>query len=329
MFEVPIVLFLFRRTTSFDKIINQIRKIRASRVYLIADGPRNDQEVGECNICRAYVEKLIDWDCEIIKNYAERNRGVLENIGMGARWVFEREEKAIFLEDDNYPEDSFFPYCEDLLDKYKDEEKILWICGTNYVTRMELDTSYVFTQHLLPCGWASWSYKFLKYYDSDLLTLNDNHKIENFKKSYINKKLMNQQLRSVERTKYLIDTNRNKSSWDYQMVYSMRANNLFGIAPACNQIKNIGADEFSVHGGTSTKLVMTDRFCLVETEKLSFPLVHPKNIEINELFEKKIGNIILLPFSDRLKIGIATILKKLLGVNKHESFAEYLKDKRH
>ena len=328
MFDIPIVLFMFRRTSGFRSIIEQIKKIRPQKIYLIADGPRNDSEIQECNNCRRFVENLIDWKCEIVRNYAKTNRGVLENIGLGARWVFEHEEKAIFLEDDNYPEDSFFMYCKELLNKYEKEERVLWICGTNYITDMELETSYVFTQHLLPCGWASWSKKFLRYYDAELTSLQDQAKLRTFKNSYDNKKLMKQQLRSVERTKYLIETDRRQSSWDYQMIYSLRANNLLGIAPTKNQIKNIGADNFSIHGGTSTKLVMTDRFCLVNTAKLSFPLIHPDNIEINCSFEKKIGEIILLPLSERLKNVAGTIAKKVLRMNKNESFAEYLKKKR-
>ncbi len=328
MFDIPIVLFIFRRTTGFSSIIRQIKKVSPKKMYLIADGPRNEQEIQECKECRSYVEKLIDWDCEIIKNYAEKNRGVLDNIGLGAKWVFSQEDKAIFIEDDNYPEDSFFHYCEQLLDRYENEERVLWICGTNYITDMNLETSYVFTQHLLPCGWASWSKKFLRYYDSELSTLSEENKLETFKMSYKNKALMHQQLRSIKRTRYLIETNRQKSSWDYQMVFSMRANDMFGIAPAKNQIKNIGADEFSVHGGNSTKLAMTNRFCLVDTEEIQFPLIHPSRIEINETFEERIGRIILLPFSERMKILAGTIAKKILRMNEFDSFAEYLRNKR-
>ena len=83
------------------------------------------------------VEFLINWDCEVIKNYAKENRGVYQNIGEGARWVFEREEKAIFLEDDNLPETSFFRFASEMLEKYETAPEVLWICGTQLYNRNE------------------------------------------------------------------------------------------------------------------------------------------------------------------------------------------------
>ena len=329
MFDIAIALFLFKRSSGLERIISQIRKMQPSKIYLIADGPRDDSETEDCIKCRKYAEQLIDWNCIVRKNYATSNRGVYNNIGNGARWVFQNEEKAIFLEDDNYPELSFFSYCQEMLDRYEKEERILWVCGTNYLKHMNIQTSYVFTQHLLPCGWASWAKKFNKYYDGELHGLDDPNKMQVFKSSYNNKSLYRQQLRSIERTKYLLDTNIKKSSWDFQMLFSLRANNLFGIAPANNQIKNIGADSFSVHGGTSMKNKMTSCFCLVETMPLSFPLISPPKIAINEYYEKTIGNIILYPFSDRMKVFIGQIIKFVLRINRYESISEKIREHKH
>ena len=83
-FTIPIVLFIFRRESGLKKIISQIRKIKPQKIYIIGDGPRNEKETEEVNRCRTLVEKLIDWDCKIIKNYAVENRGVYRNIGEGA-----------------------------------------------------------------------------------------------------------------------------------------------------------------------------------------------------------------------------------------------------
>ena len=208
MFDIAIGLFLFKRTSGLDPIIGQLRKIKPSRVYLIADGPRNEEERDACLHCRKTAEDLIDWDCEVIKDYAETNRGVYNNIGGGALRVFEHEDRAIFLEDDNYPEITFFDYCKQLLDKYAEEEKVLWICGTNYMSKSNMESSYVFTQHLLPCGWASWADKFRNYYDGELLGLKDKEKVDTFKASFLNRALYKQQLHSVERTKYLLDNDK-------------------------------------------------------------------------------------------------------------------------
>ena len=122
-FNVPIVLLIFRRD-KITQIVDRLREIQASRIYLMADYGRNDAEIKQAEECRRAAENAIDWDCEVIKNYAVENRGVYGNIGKGAQWVFEREEMAIFLEDDNLPEVSFFQYCEELLLRYRDNDKV-------------------------------------------------------------------------------------------------------------------------------------------------------------------------------------------------------------
>ena len=131
-FDIPIALFMFKRSDTLLKIIAVLSKIKPKKLYLLSDQGRNEEEIRIVEKTRNLIENAIDWDCEIIKNYASENRGVYENIGEGARWVFQQEKKAIFLEDDNLPEISFFSYCKELLDKYENNNKILWICTTKY-----------------------------------------------------------------------------------------------------------------------------------------------------------------------------------------------------
>ena len=136
-FNIPVALFIFKRYETTKRIIDVLRQINVSHIYLIADGARNDDEKARVSASRKEIEEYIDWDCKVTKNYADKNRGVMENIGNGARWVFEREEKAIFLEDDNLPQLSFFQYCQDMLEEYKENERVLWVTGTNYLGKYE------------------------------------------------------------------------------------------------------------------------------------------------------------------------------------------------
>lgn len=283
----------------------------------MSDEGRNEEEKKLVKEVRKKIEALIDWDCEVIKNYAIDNRGVYGNIGMGAKWVLEREESAIFLEDDNLPEITFFKYCETLLDKYKDEERVLWICGTNYLGKYknENNDSYMFTQSLLPCGWASWADKFLKYYDANLDTLTNEIDIKKIKKNYKNKKLYKQQYFSIGGELYRKSVGKRYRSWDYHMAYSIRYHNLLGISPCYNQIKNIGVDNLSEHGGTSLNMEMTQRFCEIQTFPLEFPLKHPETIKIDQKYEKEIDSIILMPLKLRIKGCLIRVVKKLLRIN--------------
>ena len=169
MFNIPVVVFLFKRVEKTITIIDRLALIAPEKLYLIADGARNADEEEVVRKCRETVEQHITWPCAVIKNYASKNRGVFENIAGGAKWVFEREEVAIFLEDDNLPALSFFPFCEEMLRLYKNNPQILWICGSNYLIDyiFKDNASYGFTQNMLPCGWASWANKFNQYYQSD------------------------------------------------------------------------------------------------------------------------------------------------------------------
>lgn len=331
-FEIPIVLLIFKRKEKLVKIIEQIKKINPKKIYIIADGPRSYEEKKEVDKCREVVEKQIDWKCEIIKKYSKKNCGVYENIALGAKFVFEREEYAIFLEDDNLPEITFFSYCRELLYKYKDDNRILWICGTNYLENYipKDGSSYVFTRHLMPCGWASWSNKFLCFYDFKLSLLEDKTKIKEIKNTYINKKLFKQQSVFILNEKQRMKNGIKPLSWDFIMEYSVRANKLMGISPSKNQIINIGVDEFSIHGGKSLLNIMTKRFCGIKSYPLNFPLIHPKRIYIDNEYEKKVSKIILRPWYLRLLYKFIDVLKKIFKIPNYISFSEikeFIKDK--
>lgn len=325
-FDIPVVLFIFKRYKTVLQIIDRIRQVKPRTVYLIGDGTRNIDEEAKVLEAREIIEKSIDWDCNIIKNYASSNRGVYENIGKGAIWVLKQEKSAIFLEDDNLPEISFFYYCRELLERYENNQEILWINGTNYLGEYfpENNADYVFTKHLLPCGWASWSEKFINFYDGDLLSLGDLEKQNNFKKSYNSEILFQQQWHSINTTKRKLEL-KNPVSWDFQMCYSIRANMLYGIAPRTNQIKNIGVDSDSTHGGTSMNIEMTSRFCGVESKKLSLPLKHPEKIELDKEFEDMNDKIIRWPLRTQILYRMCYLVKPLLRMHKYDSMSLVVK----
>lgn len=328
-FDIPIGLFIFKRGKKAGIIIDQISHIRPQKLYLIGDGPRNESEIEEVIQCRKEVEKHIDWDCEVIRYYAEKNRGVYENIAGGAKWVLERESCAIFLEDDNFPALSFFPYCKQMLERYKDDTRILWICGTNYLKEFEPEdkSDYVFTQLMLPCGWASWSHKFSKFYDGNLELYREKYIIERIKRNYKNKALLWQNMQSWDVENRRILNGEKPISWDFQMAFSLRAHNLLGIAPKYNLIKNIGADSFSTHGGVSMNLEMTSRFCEIPIKELTFPLKHPKVCLIDSEFERLTEKIIVQPIFFRIKARVAKLIKKIFNISPDQSITGLIKQK--
>ena len=320
-FNIPVVLFTFKRSNTLERILNVLKEVNVSKLYLFSDNGRNDEEKALVNETRKQILKMIDWDCEVIKEFADENQGVFNQIGMGAKHVFEKEEKAIFLEDDNLSEASFFRYCEEMLNKYQDDEKVLWVCGTNYEEESKyLETDYVFTKHMLPCGWASWSNKFNKYYLTSFSILNDKANRKKIKKAYEYKWLYRQQIRNFRCEKYREDHNRRFLSWDFHMALTLRYFDLYGIAPKYNQIRNIGIDDFSTHGGNSKKKPNTAKFCEIPTHPMPEVLNGPKEVTIHKEFEKRITKIVLVPLYIRLLFPFITLAKKILRMYPDKSF---------
>lgn len=328
MFDIPVVLFFMKRKDLTLQVLNQIAKVKPSRLYLISDAGRNKEEHEKVIECREAVEKSINWPCEIIRDYADENKGVYNRIGLGAKWVLSKERWAIFLEDDNLPEVSFFYFCKEMLERYELDNRIFWVCGTNYLTKYETTQqySYVFTRHTLPCGWASWGSKFVQYYDGDLELYDFPFVKDNIINIYNNKRLEKQKLSFIQDTKKGLISNPQKTSWDHQMTFSILANNLFGIAPTVNLIKNIGVNVESTHGGTSLRNPMTRRFCGMDSLEIKFPLKHPPVVLSDVIYEKKVGEIICIPVWYFAGIKAARVIRKIFGIPNDVSLSRIIFD---
>lgn len=325
-FDVPVVLIIFRRKDTVLRIIDVLKRVRPSTVYLLSDEGRNEEEKSQVAEARESIEKAIDWNCNVIKHYAQENLGVLRNIGIGAKWVFEREDRAIFLEDDNLPTESFFYYCRRMLDLYENDQRIMWVCGTNYLAPSQCEGygyDIFFSQHMLPCGWASWSTKYIKNYDAFLEGLNSSDLVDRFFSSYVDKRLANEQFYHVAQTKYYIENNLPRASWDYQMLFSVRSKGLYGVVPVMNQIRNIGVDAISEHGGSNLNLTMTSRFCELPTYEMAEQIKVPA--EIVTPFERELDAVLLPPKRDRAKRAVGSLVKKVLGINPHASLTRTLR----
>ncbi|MDA9986292.1 glycosyltransferase family 2 protein [bacterium] len=325
--KLPVVLFVFRRVHTLEAISESIKKYNPPIIYVYGDGPRTESESIEVIAVQVEIKRLFD-GMNVIYDFSEGNRGVKENIGGGALKTFAKEESAIFLEDDNLPSESFFKYCEDLIYSYAYDDDVLWICGTNYLGNKyeNRNESYFFTKQLLPCGWASWRQKFVKYYDLNLKSLNESS-MAVVRDNYKNKSLMRQEIQSMYQTQLTINKNDTLASWDRQMNFSVRFHDKLGIMPKVNLIKNIGADHFSVHGGTNIEKEMTSRFCEVENGSLQFPLSHPKSKVIDSVIENEVCNIILMPLRVRFMKRVARILKRILLIDPNASFMDYIKNR--
>jgi hypothetical protein len=154
--NTAVLLILFRRSETTRKVIHCLREVKPSRVYVAADGPRPNVpgEAERCARSRAVIEE-IDWPCEIQRRFSPENQGCRWGPINAITWFFEHEREGIILEDDILPDVTFFPFCEELLERYRDKAKVGCVCGYNFMPR-ESDASYFFSKIPFPWGWATW-----------------------------------------------------------------------------------------------------------------------------------------------------------------------------
>jgi len=153
-----IAYIVFNRPRHTRETFSAIRALRPLQLYVIADGPRkgNLDDIGLCRDVREIVEK-VDWPCEVIRMYADQNMGLKHRVSSGLDSVFGQVDRAIVLEDDCLPHPDFFTFCEALLDRYEEDERVWVITGNNFQGgRKRGAASYYFSKYNHCWGWASW-----------------------------------------------------------------------------------------------------------------------------------------------------------------------------
>lgn len=269
MFDVPILYIIFNRLDTVKQTFPCICKQKPRQLFIAADGPRANRE-GEAEKCanvREWVMSQIDWDCDVHTLFRNENFGCGKNVSAAITWFFDNVEAGIVLEDDCLPTNSFFKYCEDLLERYKDNEQIMHISGTNPIIDSHLKESYWFSKIQDCWGWASWS-RAWKYYNFDIT---DYKKVleENRYFSPMSVKAYWRQIFS-QMSEHEIDT------WDYQWAFAILKNTeSCCVAPTKNLVTNIGFGADSTHFSDSI-----DNFSFKSFE-IDFPLVHPKEVMPN------------------------------------------------
>jgi hypothetical protein len=156
--RASVALIIFNRPVVTSRVAEIVAKAGPSRVFVIADGPRPDQpgEAEKCAATRAVIER-IDWPCEVVKKYSNMNLGCGRAPASGIDWVFEQTDRAVILEDDCLPHPSFFRYCDDLLEQYRDDERIMQIAGSDFQCGHKRgNASYFFSRYKICWGWATW-----------------------------------------------------------------------------------------------------------------------------------------------------------------------------
>jgi len=305
-YDIPILFVIFRRKDVTMRTFAAIKAAQPAKLYIACDGAREtvsgEQELVEAT--RQAVENAIDWPCEVHRRYQDHNQGCAKAVSSAISWMFETEEMGIILEDDCVAKASFFKFVREMLHRYKDDQRIGMVAGTNLVSsKVTMPDSYCFSKYKACWGWATWKrawsnfqldmpWRDSDYYQSVIANNGFRAKDKNYWKYRLN----------------LIDANY-VSSWDWPWYFCLAAQNQLCIFPSKDLIVNIGFDAEATH----TSFFNLPKY--KDEGELSFPLRHPRYIVPYEPFDKafyKANNNLYMRLSSCIPLWLKKKLKKML-----------------
>ncbi len=276
--NISVLMLFFNRPDRLAKVFAEVKKAQPARLFLYQDGPRSAADMPQIEACRRVVE-LIDWPCEVHRLYQERNYGCDPSGYMSQRWAFSQTDKCIVLEDDCVPSQSFFRFCQEMLDRYADDPRVWMIAGFNAEEQWPTQQAdYLFTRVFSIWGWASWS--------RVVSTWDDTFDWVAQTARYINGHGLRNDLLPMLR--------RHAASGvaHFESIFwgSMILHDALAIMPAQNLVNNIGVTDDSTHfsGTIATMPRRLRRQFTMARHELQWPLRHPTEVSEEPAFRRAV-----------------------------------------
>ena len=310
MVTTPILYIVFNRLDTVKQTFPKIREVQPEQLFIAADGPRPDKagEDIKCKVVREWILSHIDWHCKVQTLFRGKNLGCKYGPAGALQWFFSYVDQGIILEDDCYPDKSFFSYCSELLEKYKDENKIRMISGRNNcsIYRPEKQ-SYYFTTGGGIWGWATWKREVIKFNPDRVFP--PEKIIYEALLDFTDDADESALIASEAQKSY----HKNYRAWDYQWGVEGKLNKQVAITPAKNLIKNLGFSPDSTH-------FFEEKNDFAKLKSLRFPLKHPQKIELDYTLSKKIAHtafptskiLVVIRFLKRVFRKLKKIAKQVL-----------------
>lgn len=307
--KTPVLFLIFNRPLKTKSVFEKIKKVKPSKLYLAADGHRINK-FGEdliCQECREIVLNGIDWPCEIKTLFRNENLGCGKAVSEAISWFFYQEEEGIIIEDDVLPDESFFYFAQELLIKYRTNNKILSISGSNLMGSWKANNQSYFFGTGGIWGWATWR-RAWHLYDINMQGWQDPEM----------KKIIKKELITNEWYVYYYDMfeaafTGKLDTWDVQWLYTILINNGKTINPCFNLTKNIGFDNKGTHTHNASDIIEN-----LSLMAITFPLNHPKTNNIDKDFFKYMYNKIHLIKPNHL--SLIECLKRIYSYIKRINF---------
>jgi hypothetical protein len=264
--NTPVIFLIFNRPDTTQIVFNEIRKAQPAQLFIAADGPRDGRpdDIETCQKTREIIQQ-VDWDCEVFTLFRDKNLGCRLAVSSAIDWFFSQVDEGIILEDDCVPDQSFFSFCQELLERYRDDERIMMISGNNYLEgKRRTEFSYYFSKTPYLWGWASWK-RAWHYYDVEMKfwpMIRDGDWLMD---------IFNDQNTVRYWNRILEDTYNNKiDTWDHQWGFSCWIQGVMCIMPNANLVSNIGFGQEATHTSDGNS-----PFANMPIVPMQFPLIDP------------------------------------------------------
>ena len=280
MKKLPVLMIVFNRPETTEKVFAAVREYAPEKLYVSADGPREGKPDAEgCAAVRAIFDR-VDWPCEVKTRFRDRNLGCRKAPPDGISWFFEQEEEGVILEDDCLPSQDFFRFCAEMLERYRNDERIMHIGGANFLgADAPGKTDYYFTVFPQIWGWATWR-RAWRHYDNEMTDFPEylrSGKIASRLpgKPYWQWRMLQQMNATYKHYPYF-------NTWDWQWTYAVFKCDGLAVQPRFNMISNIG------YSGTHE---VDSDVCALSFQNLPNQLVHPQEIKPDIARDQKLFNL--------------------------------------
>ena len=279
----PVVFLVFNRPDCTARSLAAIRTAQPRRLYVVADGPRANRpaDAALCAEVRALVERGVDWPCEVIQDYAPSNLGLARRVSSGLDTVFARETEVIILEDDCMPDPTFFRFCAELLERYRDDSRVGQISGATFQgAQPSGPASYYFSGYPHCWGWATWRRAWRQY----------DHAMAAWRRpgarEWLAGRFRDPAERAYWRHSFDATARHRMDSWAYRWTLALWQQGSLCITPWRNLVSNIGFGAGATHTQEASTLAGRPVF------GVTFPLVHPDSLTIDAAADARTSRVI-------------------------------------
>lgn len=284
--RTPVALVIFNRPECTARVFRAIAAARPRRLYVIADGPRGDHPEDERLVAeaRAVIDR-VDWPCELRTCYSDDNLNCHRRIASGLDWLFANEPEAIILEDDCLPDPTFFPYCEQLLERYRDDERVQMISGSTGAAVRDATYSYRFSKCYSVWGWATWA-RAWTHYDPKMRGWPEMRRTR-----WLEDHLGDRKRAMLARNWFDGAHAGSIRQWDFQWLFSGWLRNAVAVSPGVNLVTNIGFGAGATHMHDANH-----PFANTPTRPIEFPLRHPARVQVDDEAERAMWDVMVARF---------------------------------